>query len=94
MNCENQGNCKPKSRFVFILLALFFNIIGLHWFYIGRAGLGAINLFYSTVIVVVFLLFDAHYSLFIAPLLFLVHWLFTLIMIAFVDRDVNSVKLQ
>jgi thiol:disulfide interchange protein len=34
------GNVSPKSRLVLILLWFFFGILGVHYFYAGRIGMG------------------------------------------------------
>ena len=41
MSCENQSG---KSRFVFILLALFLGLLGIHQFYIGHIFRGILHL--------------------------------------------------
>lgn len=36
----NYGNISPKSRLVLIILWFFFGILGFHYFYAGRIGMG------------------------------------------------------
>ncbi|MHA1112356.1 MAG: TM2 domain-containing protein [Promethearchaeota archaeon] len=37
---SNKGNVSPKSRLVLILLWFFFGVLGVHYFYAGRIGMG------------------------------------------------------
>lgn len=37
---SNYGNASPKSRLVVILLWFFFGVLGVHYFYVGRIGMG------------------------------------------------------
>ena len=37
---SNYGNVSPKSRLVVIILWFFFGVLGVHYFYAGRIGMG------------------------------------------------------
>jgi Predicted membrane protein len=61
---QNQGYVMiPKSRMVYIILAIFFGLLGIHNFYAGYIGTGILQLIltitgFGIVIVLIWLLFD------------------------------------
>ena len=89
---QDSKNYPPKSRFAFILLALFFNSLGLHSFYAGYCGTGVVHLLWN--VATVYVGFQGGQYTETMLWMYGINWFVVLGEIISTDTDANNITMK